>query len=173
MTQSRYVSRARSDTRTGRSLPTWSSSSFCTRACTCRRQGIHASHHKLQSAIKFPSKTGAEHFPQLWLASAAGYLWVVQKVGQDPQQCGRCRLNSSPKSFSCCHEHVIIRYRLLFQPPGLVSPPAAPLANQEGIQEVTGLIVSKRGLRTNRTVFGSNVKRPWRPCSQIASNKVK
>lgn len=39
MTQSRYVRRTRSDTRTVRSPPTCSSSSFCTCSCTCRRRG--------------------------------------------------------------------------------------------------------------------------------------
>lgn len=40
MTQSRYGRRPRSDTHTCRSLPTCSSSSFCTRSCTCRGRGI-------------------------------------------------------------------------------------------------------------------------------------
>lgn len=144
MTQSRYGSLLRSDMLTGRSRPTCSSSSFWMRIWTWRVTGNTHRAHIVKDICKHHCSTN--YLSYFKLERKCFYLWVVQQVGQDPQQCGGCRLNPSSKSLCCCHEDMVICYPLVFWLIGLLKMLAVHLAHKQGVQKVAGLTFTQGDL---------------------------
>lgn len=84
-------------------------------------------------------------------------LWVVQQVGQDPQQGGGRGLHAGSKRLSCRHQDVVVSDPLLTTR-GLLTLSAVRLPLQQSIQEVMGVTVTQRGLERWVTEEGSYLR---------------